>query len=112
MADEMPAAFRVEFPGPFAQHDVVVDGWSVPFLEAHVEGEDRITLVLDRRYGLELSAAEAERIVPFIAQAIAVAVGFPSHPDRSAEPPLERLPYPRPRRVTSLVSAESIGGTD
>jgi hypothetical protein len=34
------ADFRVSFPGPFAQHDVVVDGWRVPLVHAQVHGED------------------------------------------------------------------------
>jgi hypothetical protein len=35
--------FRVTFPGPFEHHDVVVDGWRVPFLQAHMPAEDKVT---------------------------------------------------------------------
>jgi hypothetical protein len=38
----------VSFPGPFTHHDVVVNGWRVPYLQAHVTAEDRVMLVIDR----------------------------------------------------------------
>jgi hypothetical protein len=98
-----PNAFRVSFPGPYTQHDVVVDGWRVPFLQAELVGEDRVQLVLDQRFAMELDSAEAEKLIPFLADAVAVALGFGSHPRADTEPPLERLPYPRPIRVSALV---------
>ena len=64
-----PATVKVAFPGPFQHHDVVVDGWRVPFLQAHVGSEDRVSLVIDRRLATELSVDEAERVVPFSAKA-------------------------------------------
>lgn len=94
--------FAVAFPGPFEHHDVVVDGWRVPLVQAHLRGEDRVMLTLDRRLGLELSAAEAERFVPFLADAIAVALGYGSHPRGDVPRPLERAPYPRPERVVDV----------
>jgi hypothetical protein len=98
--------FRVSFPGPFCSHDVVVNGWKVPLLQASLIGEDRIDLLLDGRFALELSTDEAERLVPFVADAIAVALGFGSHPQADTEPPLDRFPDLRPRRVTELFSVD------
>jgi hypothetical protein len=95
---------RLSFVGPFEHHDVVVDGWKVPLLQAHLVGEERIDLVLDGRFALELSTAEAENVIPFLADAIAVALGFGSHPRDDTEPPLEVLPRLRPQRVTQLLS--------
>jgi hypothetical protein len=57
-------------------------------------------LNLDRRFGLELDLAEAERIVPFIAQAIAVASGFSSHP--SGDQGARRIAPHEARRLTRL----------
>ena len=57
----------------FQHHAVVVDGWRVPLLQAHHEGEDKVVLVIDRRLGLELSTGKAERVVLFVADTIAVA---------------------------------------
>jgi hypothetical protein len=97
--------FQVSFPGPFQHHDVVVDGWRVPFLEAQLDGEDRVTVTLDRRISVDLSTGEAERLLPFLADSIAVALGYGSHPGEDTAQPLQRLAYPRPRRVSGLVAA-------
>jgi hypothetical protein len=98
--------FRVTFPGPFQHHDVVVDGWRVPFLEAHPQEENRITLTLDRRLGLDLTTQEAERLLPFIADAIAVGLGYGAHP-RGDMPLPERRPHPSPRRSHEIVALRS-----
>ena len=95
--------FRVTFPGPFRHHDVVVEGWRVPFLEAHPSDGGQVTLVLDRRLSLTLSAAEAERVVPFLADAVSVALGYGAHP-RGDMPLPERTPYPSPRRVREIAA--------
>jgi len=92
--------FRVTFPGPFQHHDVVVDGWRVPFLQAHMTAEDRISLVIDRRLATELSVEEAERVVPFVADAISVALGYTSHPQGDEQP--VRNPQPRPVRSVGV----------
>lgn len=100
---ETEAGFRVNFPGPFRHHDVVVEGWRVPFLEAQPGEGGQVTLVLDRRLSLPLSTAEAERVVPFLADAISVALGYGAHP-RGDMPLPERTSHPSPRRVREVVS--------
>ena len=101
--------FSVSFPGPFTHHDVVVNGWRVPYLQAHMTAEDRVMVVIDRRLAAEFSVEEAERFVPFLADAIAIAMGYGAHPDESTPQPLPRAPYPRPERVVDvdLLSADS-----
>ena len=104
---ERVSVFRVSFPGPFFRHEVVVDGWKVPFLHAHPgsehdENDENVMLVLDNRLALTLSLEEAERFVPFLADSIAVALGYAAHPSEDAEQPLLRLPHPRPVRITAL----------
>ena len=100
--------FRVSFPGPFTQHEVVVDGWRVPFLHAHPCGEndENIMLVIDDRFAETFSVEEAERFVPFLADAIAVSLGYTCHPNEDAEQPLVKQPQPRPVRMHGL-AAES-----
>jgi hypothetical protein len=98
---DMPS-MEVSFPGPFTHHDVVVRGWRVPYLQAHMESEDRVTLVIDRRLAGEFSVEEAERVVPFVANAIAVAMGYGAHPRADTPRPLARAPYPRPERIVDL----------
>ena len=90
---------RVDFVGPFESHFVVVGGRQVPFLHARPLDGGRIDLTLDRRFGVELSVAEADRIIPFLAHAIAVGMGYACHPDRT-EKARKRPPFPR---VTPLI---------
>lgn len=91
---------HVEFVGPFRRWAVVVDGWEVPFLDAHPQAGGRVSLGLDGRYGLDLSVDEAERVIPFIAHAVALGAGFAGHPSGSGEP--RPLGHARPRRLRSL----------
>jgi hypothetical protein len=93
--DALDQGFHVNFPGPFQHHDVVVNGHQVPFLRATPLDGGQVHLNLDRRLGLTLSAEEAERVVPFLADAIAVASGYTSHPDAGGNGPIERHPFPR-----------------
>jgi hypothetical protein len=62
-----------------------------------------IHLTLDRRLGLTLSTEEAERFIPFLADAIAVAAGYTSHPDAERDGPNPRHLFPR---VTPLFLEE------
>jgi hypothetical protein len=90
----------VEFVGPFEYHAVCVNGWRVPYLTATPMNGGKIDLTLDHRYGIELSVQDAERIVPFIANAIAIAHGYTAHPSEgdggdSPLPPTQRHPMNR-----------------
>ncbi len=98
--------FQVTFPGPFQHHDVVVQGWSVPFLKASLHGEDRVRLILDDRMGVELSTDEAERLLPFMADAIAVALGFGAHPREDMDDLPPRLSSAAPRRYIGVLPPE------
>jgi hypothetical protein len=104
--DQVEQDFRVTFPGPFQHHDVMVAGWRVPFLEAHPQEENRITLTLDRRLGLDVTTQEAERLIPFLADAIAVGLGYGAHPRGDMSLP-ERRPHPSPRRSHEIVALRS-----
>jgi hypothetical protein len=91
----------VEYIGPFEEHRVVVSGWEVPLLEATFSPGGMVSLTLDRRFGLDVPVADAERVVPFLANAIAIALGYAAHPrDDMAEP--KPLPVVRPRRLRPL----------
>lgn len=101
---------RVSFLGPFSCYEVVVDGWRVPHLVAHLGGEggEGVMLVIDGRLAASFSVEEAERFVPFLADAIAVALGFTCHPREDAAVPLVRQPQPRPVRVHGVVGVEAV----
>lgn len=98
--------FRVSFPGPFMHHDVVVDGWKVPIVKSQPTGEndESVMLVLDDRIAETFSVEEAERVVPFLAHAIAIALGYTSHPNEDAAQPLIKQPQPRPVRMHSIAA--------
>ncbi len=100
----LPAFGRVNFPGPFSHHEVVVDGWTVPLIHAHPTGEndESVMLVIDGRLAITVSVEEAERFVPFLADAVAVALGYTSHPNKDAEQPLVKQPQPRPVRMHGI----------
>ena len=69
-----------EIIGPFTGYKVTVHGRQVPFLEAMPVNGGKIGLVLDQRYGVDIAVADADRIIPFIADCIAVAMGHTCHP--------------------------------
>jgi hypothetical protein len=84
---------RFEIVGPFTSNEVVVGGRAVPLLKAEPLDGGRIALTLDDRYDLHVSVEEAERIVPFLADCIAVAFGYTCHPREGMAPQL-RTPFP------------------
>jgi hypothetical protein len=59
-------------------------------------------LILDSRLAITVSVEEAERFVPFLADALAVALGYTSHPNEDAEQPLTKQPQPRPVRMHGI----------
>lgn len=63
------------------ERGLVVNDWSVPFVEAVEQTGGRVLFVLDGRLGFEVSAADFEEAARLVANAIAVALGMPSHPD-------------------------------
>jgi hypothetical protein len=98
----------VELVGPFNERRLVIDGWSVPFLEA-VEDGGKVHFTLDHRLGLEVDAEHFERVARFLADTVAVALGLPSHPrgekDRAELHAMwALLPHPAlaPRRTKEL----------
>jgi hypothetical protein len=75
----------VNFVGPFESWRVVVNGRQVPFLSADVHNGGKVELTLDE-------------VVPFIADAIAIALGYTCHPaeDWDAPKPLPLMKRLRP----------------
>lgn len=90
---------QTEYVGPFSHYDVVVGGRVVPLLTATLPPGGKVHLTLDRRLGLTLTAAEAERFVPWLADVIAVAMGYTCHPGEDMGHPIERHPFPRVKGI-------------
>jgi hypothetical protein len=70
--------------------------------------------VIDRRLGATFSVEEAERFVPFLADAIAVTLGYGAHPREDDEAPLPRAPHVRPIRLrgVAVVQTEDMGDSE
>ena len=96
-----------EIVGPFSSHWVVVDGRQVPFLQATPTNGGKIHLTLDQRYGLDISVADAEAFIPWIADAIAIAMGYNCHP-RAGTEPVRSTPFP-PAHSVQRVDATTSG---
>lgn len=93
--------------GPFQSHRVIVDGRRVPFLEALPVNGGKISLLLDGRYALDISVADADAFIPWIADAIAVAMGYTCHP-RAGKEPLRASPFP-PDHAIDWIEADPAG---
>ncbi len=93
MSESTDSSF--DLVGPFEYHRVRVYGREVPLLTAQIHDGGMMTLVLDGRLGLELSTPEAERVVPFLADVIAVAMGYASFPSEDCPEPVRRPDFPK-----------------
>ena len=91
---------KVDFVGPFQRYEVVVNGRQVPFVNATMMPGGRIHLNLDKRLGIDLTVEEAERFVPFLADSIAVAMGYTCHPEPEWDGPTRRQPFVRMMPLT------------
>ncbi|HTW19762.1 MAG TPA: hypothetical protein VME70_06055 [Mycobacteriales bacterium] len=96
---DLPALSDLEFIGPFRAHAVVLRGRRVPYLSATPQPGGQIYLALDDRIAIELPVGTAEHVVPFIADCIAVAMGYAAFPDRAED---ELKPRPEMPRLQSL----------
>ena len=79
----------------------------MPFLRAHPSGDhdESVMLAIDGRLAATFTVEEAERFVPFLADAIAVALGYTSHPDEAADGAPSKQPQPRPVRMHSIAGS-------
>ena len=94
---------EVQYVGPFEEWEVVVDGWTVPYLTCRPLPEGGVSLLIEKRYRLRLDEEEAERVLPFIANAIAVALGYSGHPHGDWD-------EPRAGHRTHKISTLLLGG--
>jgi len=97
-----------EIIGPFKSYKVLVDGRAVPFLEALPVNGGKISLLLDGRYGLDVSVADADAFIPWIADAMAVALGYTCHP-RTGMEPLRSSPFPPSHSIDWIETEEAEG---
>jgi hypothetical protein len=91
-----------ELVGPFRHRWVVINGWRVPFLEGCPVNGGKIALLLDDKFGVDIPVAQADSLLPFIADVMAVGLGHNGHPRSKDEPPIERGVYRRCHEVVTL----------
>jgi hypothetical protein len=92
-----PGAGSAEFIGPFEYHAVTVQGRRVPHLTASFRPGGLVSLTLDDRFGVDVSVAQAQTLIPFIADCIAVGMGYSGFPrdDEGCSETTPRPPFPR-----------------
>lgn len=95
---------RPELLGALTRHPVVLGGREVPHLEAWTEPgtPDKVWISMPGRM-LDIPAGEADRIIEFIADAIAVAMGYTCHPSADMEP-VRQTPFPIVHMITSVTT--------
>lgn len=94
-----PSSGSVELVGPFERWDVVVDGRLVPYLQATPEPGGVVHLTLDGRFGLVVEVADLDRTARFVADCIAVGMGYTCHPPAEWDEPIRNPPFPRMRCI-------------
>lgn len=97
----------VELVGPFRYHAVVIDGRRVPFLTAAPRPGGIVELQIDDRFSIDVPVADLDRVARFVAEGIAVGLGYTAHPDANSEP-IRRQPFVRWR---SLDDPDASGST-
>lgn len=86
-----PAPAPTEFLiGPFQGYRVVVEGRCIPGLTGFKDG-DKIALVVDGRFSVSLSDGDARNVAWLLANAIAVAQGYPCLSSETRERPFAPL---------------------
>lgn len=103
----------VDILPPRKSRALLIDGWSVPLIDATELDGGRVFLTLDQRFGLELPVSEFENVARFLANTIATCWGYGAHPrgdelpreDRDAHFARVPLPSAGPRRMHEITGA-------
>ena len=94
-----PNDLGVEYVGPFDQTYVVIDGRKVPHLTVGFLPGGIVSFVLDERFALDVPVERAPHTASFLADCIAVGMGYASHP-REGQEPVPRPAFQRMREVS------------
>lgn len=70
----------LEYLPPRTQHEVTIDGYACPQIEARETPDGKHCLItLDGRFGATILADEAEQVLWLLANALAIGEGFSCH---------------------------------
>ena len=91
----------------FQRYPVVINGWTVPHLEAR-QNDGEVYVTLDHRFGLAITDKSTPgEIIAFVADAIAVAKGYACHPRKDGWEDEDRInPPSNPRWPWSHMAGE------
>lgn len=93
------ASTNAESIGPFHRYPLVVNGWTVPNVEAKLRnGGEKVTFTLDHRIEIDVPHEVAGSLAPWIADVVAVSMGYGCHP-RETFSPGEPMPESVGRRA-------------
>lgn len=76
----------LEYLPPRSSHQVTIDGYAVPLIEAR-ESSDGLEchVLLDGRFGMVIPADLAQQVIWIMANAIAIGAGYSCHGENSTE---------------------------
>jgi hypothetical protein len=119
---------ETEIVGPFKDYRLVINGWSVPLIDARELDGGQMYLTLDKRIALQLPADQFDQVARFIADVIGACWGYGAHPSsdefyESADLPnrfddpaaaFRNVPHPSlaPRRMTEIAAAQVEDGDE
>ena len=69
--------------GPFENYNLVVDGYSVPFVEARENDGGTVTFIVDNRLAWTIPVAAFEDVAHLVATVYAIGVGLPCPPSET-----------------------------
>lgn len=95
------AATNAESIGPFHRYPLVVNGWTVPNVQAKLlpgSNGTLVTFTLDNRLAVDVPHEVAGSLAPWIADVVAVSMGYGCHP-REGFAPGEPMPESVGRRA-------------
>lgn len=95
-----------EIIGPFSEYRLVVDGYNVPFVEAHEDDGGTVTFIMDGRLAWTIPAGAFEDVAHLIATAYALGIGLPCAPSADYPPPVmdSIAAVMRPRRTHEITA--------
>lgn len=87
--------------GPFQRFPLTVNGWTVPNIQAKVRSDTdgRVSFTLDNRLGIDVPAAIAGALAAWIADVVAVSMGYACHPREGFQPGEQRPDPVAPARL-------------
>lgn len=100
----------VEAIGPFSTYELVVNGWTVPGVSSYRVDVRTVAFVCGS-YAYDIPEERAGAFADWLANVVAVSMGWTCHPSASWNPPdaapFRSLPWHRAIRLNEIPNAET-----